>query len=88
MPARISESVKRSVIWEYMRGTGRDKNESKNGLSGRAVTNIINEWKIGLDQHEVKDMRDLNVSLKELRIKAPQCASGFSLSDTAKVRSK
>lgn len=56
MPARISESVKRNVIREYVRGVGRDENASKNGLSGGAVTNIINEWKAGLDQHEVEEI--------------------------------
>lgn len=80
MPARISESVKRNVIWEYMKGMGRDENASKNGLSGGAVTNIINEWKAGLDKHEVEEMRDLAVSLKKLGITAPQCASGFRVS--------
>lgn len=80
MPARISESMKRNVIWEYTKGTGRDENASKNSLSGGAVTNIINEWKAGLDQHEVEDMRDLAVSLKKLGITAPQCASGFRVS--------
>lgn len=80
MPARISESVKRNVILEYMKGTFRDENASKNGLSGGAVTNIISEWKTGLDQHEVEDMRDLAVSLKKLGITPPQCASGFRVS--------
>jgi len=61
-------------------GAGRDENASKNGLSGGAVTNIINEWRAGLDQHDVEDVRDLAVSLKKLGITAPQCASGLRIS--------
>lgn len=80
MPARISESVKRNVIWEYMKGVGRDENASKNVLGGGAVTNIINGWRAGLDQHEVEDVRDLAVSLKKLGITTPQCASGLRIS--------
>jgi hypothetical protein len=77
MPAKIPESVKRNVIEEYLNGTSRDENASKNGLSEGGVTNIINEWRIGLSQPIADDIRELAVSLRKLGITAPECASGL-----------
>ena len=77
MPAKIPESVKRNVIEEYLKGTSRDENASKNGLSEGGVTNIISEWRIGLSQPIADDIRELAVSLRKLGITAPECASGL-----------
>ncbi len=77
MPAKIPESVKRNVIDEYLKGTSRDENASKNGLSEGGVTNIISEWKVGLSQPIADDIRELAVSLRKLGITAPECASGL-----------
>lgn len=79
MPARISESVKRNVIQEYLKGTGRDENASKNGISEGGVTNIINEFKEGLGQPTADEIRELAVLLRKLGITAPQCVSGFRI---------
>ena len=45
MPAKIPESLKSAVIQQWLQGVERDKIALEFGISGGAVTNIVNEWR-------------------------------------------
>ena len=42
MPAKLPESLKSGVVQQWLKGIERDKLAAELGLSGGAVTNIVN----------------------------------------------
>lgn len=79
MRAKISDSVKANVIREWLKGTVRDTNASKNGISAGAVSSIVNEWKARLDYPILDELREFTVTLKNSGTSLAQCASGLRL---------
>jgi vacuolar-type H+-ATPase subunit I/STV1 len=79
MRLKISDAVKSNVIRQWLKGSPRDGIASKNGVSAGAVTNIVNEWKAGLDYPFINDIREFAVTIKNSGITVPQCASAFRL---------
>src|SRR5919198_4200881 len=77
MPAKLPDSIKSLVIQQWLQGIPRNNIGAENGLSAGAVTNIVNEWGIGLGLALADELRELAVTMKKVGITAAQCALGF-----------
>jgi hypothetical protein len=77
MPFRKGDDVKLGVIYEWLRGTSRDKIAAIYNISTGAVTNIVNEWRNNIGAYIAEDLRELSISLKKANITPVQCSTGF-----------
>ena len=77
MPFGIGEDVKLGVIYEWLRGSSRDKIAGIYNISTGAVTNIVNEWRNNIGAYIAEDLRELSISLKKANITPIQCSTGF-----------
>ena len=66
MPVGTAFDIKEGVIYEWLAGTARDKIAEIYNISTGGVTNIVNEWQIGLGKLIADDLRQLSVSLKKI----------------------
>jgi hypothetical protein len=74
MPAAIDAQVKKQVINQWLSGDSRDRIAVDNGIGAGTVSNIINEWKKGVEHSDYDSLRELAVYSKK---------EGFGLSDIA-----
>ena len=74
MPAAIDTQVKKQVINQWLSGDSRDRIAADNGIGAGTVSNIINEWKKGVEDSDYDSVRELAVYSKK---------EGFGLSDIA-----
>jgi hypothetical protein len=72
MPAAIDNQIKRQVINQWLSGDSRDRIAADNHIGAGTVSNIINEWKKGVEHSENDSVRELAVYSKK---------EGFGLSD-------
>jgi hypothetical protein len=77
MPAKLPESLRLSVIQQWLAGHQRDKIAFDNGISAGAVTNIVDGWRMSLGSYAADELRDLAVTLKKIGTSPAQCAVGF-----------
>jgi hypothetical protein len=68
MPFRTGDDVKSGVIYEWLRGSSRDKIAAIYNISTGAVTNIKNEWRNNIGAYIAEDLRELSISLKKANI--------------------
>jgi hypothetical protein len=62
------------VIQQWLTGRSRNDIAVENGLSSGAVTNIVNEWRLGFGLAAADQLRELAVTLKKVGVNAAQCA--------------
>jgi hypothetical protein len=74
MPAPIDTQIKRQVVNQWLSGDSRDRIAVDNVIGAGMVSNIINEWKKGLEDSDYDSVRELAVYSKK---------EGFGLSDIA-----
>ena len=74
MPAAIDTQVKKQVINQWLAGESRDRIAADNAIGAGTVSNIINEWKKGIEDSEYQSVRELAVYSKK---------EGFGLSHIA-----
>ncbi|HEX2405935.1 MAG TPA: hypothetical protein VHJ38_01900, partial [Nitrososphaeraceae archaeon] len=77
MPVYIPSDVRTGVIYEWLRGSSRDKIAALYNISTGAVTNIINEWRNNIGAYIAEDLREFSISLKKANITPVQCSTGF-----------
>jgi hypothetical protein len=77
MPSRLSSNIASQVIQQWLRGEQRDKIAGDNGLSGGAVTNIVNDWRQSLGFSSADELRDLATAMRKIGVTATQCAIGY-----------
>ena len=77
MPFRTVDDVKSGVIYEWLRGSSRDKIAAIYNISTGGVTNIVNEWRNNIGAYIAEDLRELSISLKKANITPVQCSIGF-----------
>ena len=65
MPSAIDSKVKKQVINQWLSGDSRDGIADDNGIGAGTVSNIINEWKKGVEQSDYDSLRELTVPLKK-----------------------
>ena len=81
MPAAIDPLIKKQVINQWLAGDSRDKIAADNGIGAGTVTNIINEWKKGVQDSDYESVRELAVFSKKegslCRITEMKCGTGI-----------
>ena len=65
MPAAIDRQVKKQVINQWLSGDSRDKIAADNDIGAGTVSNIVNEWKKGVEDSDYDSIRELTVPLKK-----------------------
>ncbi|PWU81242.1 MAG: hypothetical protein DLM72_07965 [Candidatus Nitrosopolaris wilkensis] len=83
MPA-IDARVKKQVIDQWLSGDNRDRIAANNGIGAGTVSNIINEWKKGVEESEYDSIRELTVSLKKQGIGLNDLACSVRLNNYIK----
>jgi hypothetical protein len=68
MPAKLPDNFKSLVIQEWLKRTQRDKIAGDNGISARAVTNIVDDWRLALGFSAADELRELAVTLRKIGI--------------------
>ncbi len=84
MPAAIDTQVKNQVINQWLSGDSRDRIAADNGIGAGTVSNIINEWKKGVEDSEYDSVRELTASLKKQGIGLSDLACSFRLNNYIK----
>ena len=74
MPAAIDTHVKKQVVNQWLSGDSRDRIAADNHIGAGTVSNIVNEWKKGVEDSEYDSVRELAVYSKK---------EGFGLIDIA-----
>src|SRR5687768_556964 len=77
MPFGTGDDIKSGVVYEWLRGSSRDKIAGIYNISSGGVTNIINEWRNNIGAYIAEDLRELSISLKKANITPIQCSIGF-----------
>jgi len=65
MPPATDVQTRAEVIKEWLSGSTRDQIASNNKIGAGTVSNIVNEWKKGLDNSEYESIRELAVFSKK-----------------------
>ena len=79
MRAAIDTQVKKQVIKEWLSGDSRDRIAVDNDIGAGTVSNIINEWKKGVEDSDYDSVRELTVSLKKQGIGLSELACSVRL---------
>ena len=74
MPAPVDDRVKGQVIQDWSAGKSSDEIATKKGIGAGSVSNIINEFKCGLENYDYISIRELAVQIKKEGITFPQLA--------------
>ena len=74
MPSSIDPLIKKEVINQWLAGDSRDRIAADNNIGAGTVSNIINEWKKGIEDSDYDSLRELAVYSKK---------EGFDLSRVA-----
>lgn len=79
MTSRIPETLRTAVVEKWLLGYTRSEITIECGISGGAISSIVDEWRhsVGLDVATV--LRDIAVTLKKLGMSPAQCAIGLRI---------
>ena len=77
MPAAIDAQVKKQVINQWLSGDSRDRIAADNDIGAGTVSNIINEWKKGVEDSDYDSVRELAVYSKKEGLGLSELASSF-----------
>ena len=77
MPAAISETIKKIVLYDWLEGGSREEISLRNKVSTGAVSNIIEEWRIDLANYDIDALRALSLSLENFKLTPEKSAAGF-----------
>jgi hypothetical protein len=77
MPAAIDESIKRKVIQQWISGESRDKIAAENNIGAGTVTNIISNYKVGLEKFD--SIRQLSIEIRKQGLNWSDLASHIRL---------
>jgi transposase-like protein len=81
MPAAIDPIIKQRVIAQYLQGVSRDAIAADNGVGTGTVSNIIDEWKKGVQDSDYESVRELSVFCKKQGITLNALASCIRLNN-------
>ena len=79
MPAPIDEIVKRRVVQQWLSGESRDKISADNNIGAGTVANIVEDYKVGLDNLDFSSFRDLMLEAEKRGMTPRDLASHFRL---------
>jgi hypothetical protein len=81
MPAAIDPIIKQRVIAQYLQGVSRDTIAADNNIGTGTVSNIIDEWKKGVQDSDYESIRELSVFCKKQGITLNALASCIRLNN-------
>jgi hypothetical protein len=81
MPAAIDQAIKNKVIAQYLQGVSRDRIAADNEIGTGTVSNIIDEWKKGVQDSDYESIRELSVFCKKQGITLNALASCIRLNN-------
>ena len=81
MPPAIDPLIKKEVINQWLSGYTRDRIAANNHIGAGTVTNIINEWKKGVENSDYDSVRELAVYSKKEGFGLSHIASSTRLSN-------
>jgi hypothetical protein len=81
MPPTIDREVKQQAMKQWLSGDSRDKIAMDNGIGTGTVSNIICEWKKGVENSEYDSIRDLVIYSKKEGLGLSHIASSIRLSN-------
>jgi hypothetical protein len=81
MPAAIDQAIKKQVIGQYLQGISRDRIAADNDIGAGTVSNIIDEWKKGVQDSDYESIRELSVFCKKQGITLNALASCIKLNN-------
>jgi transposase len=85
MPAAIDPIIKQRVTAQYLQGVSRDTIAADNGIGTGTVTNIIDEWKKGVQDSDYESIRELSVFCKKQGITLNALASCIRLNNYIEI---
>jgi hypothetical protein len=84
MPAAIDTQVKKQVINQWLAGDSRDRIAADNDIGAGTVSNIINEWKKGVEDSDYDSVRELAVYSRKEGFRLSHIASSIRISNYIK----
>jgi hypothetical protein len=81
MPAAIDPIIKQRVIAQYLQGVSRDTIAADNGIGTGTVSNIIDDWKKGVQDSDYESIRELSVYCKKQGVTLNVLASCIRLNN-------
>jgi hypothetical protein len=81
MPAAIDPVIKKQVINQWLSGDSRDRIAADNGIGAGTVSNIIDEWKKGVQDSDYESIRELSVFCKKQGVTLNALASCIRLNN-------
>jgi hypothetical protein len=79
MPPLTDEQTRRNVIRQWILGFPRDKIAEQNGIGASTVSNIVANYKVGLEELDFASIRQLAVEARQHGWNLSQLASHFRL---------
>jgi hypothetical protein len=81
MPAAIDTQVKKRVKNQWLSGDNRDRIATDNTVGAGTVSNIINEWKKGVEDSDYENIRELAVFSKKQGLNLSKHACSIRLNN-------
>src|SRR5438552_12417894 len=81
MPAAIDTQIKKQVVNQWLAGNSRDRIAADNNIGAGTVSNIISEWKKGINDSDYDSVRELAVYSKKEGFGLSHIASSTRLSN-------
>src|SRR5215469_3383463 len=81
MPAAIDPVIKKQVINQWLSGDSRDRIAADNGIGTGTVSNIIDDWKKGVQDSDYESIRELSVFCKKHGVTLNALASCIRLNN-------
>jgi hypothetical protein len=79
MPPAIDVQVRQRIIKQWLSGDTRDEIAADNGIGAGTVSNIVSDWKKGIEDSEYESVRELAVFSKKEGLNLIALASCFRL---------
>jgi hypothetical protein len=80
----ISESIKSQVIQKYLDGKSRDQISRETGISTGKISNLVKDWKDGIDIPNIEEVREFAIAVKKSGMSMGQCARGYRIAQLMK----
>jgi hypothetical protein len=77
MGARIPQIRKSQVIQKWLSGIPRDRIAAECGMSGGAVSGIIDDWRAMVGAHLADQLRELAIALRKRSLTPAECATAL-----------
>ncbi|MFZ0510647.1 MAG: hypothetical protein WAM14_03495, partial [Candidatus Nitrosopolaris sp.] len=84
MPAAIDPVIKKQAIVQYLQGVSRDRIAAENDIGTGTVSNIIEEWKRGVQGSDYESVRDLAIHCKKQGVNLGDLVSALRIKNYIK----